>query len=38
MHFLLGFLFLFLTLRAIDNGPDAHPPDGIPLETPVTAA
>ena len=38
MYFLLGFLFLFLTLREIGDGPDAHPPDGIPLETPVTAA
>ena len=38
MYFLLGFLFLFLTLREIGHGPDAHRPDGIARETPVTAA
>lgn len=27
LYFLLGFTFLFLTLREIGSGPDAHPPE-----------
>jgi cytochrome d ubiquinol oxidase subunit I len=37
LYFLLGFLFLFLTLREIDAGPDAHVPARAGFEGPVPA-
>ena len=38
MYFLLGFLFLFITLREIGHGPDSRTPERLPLDVPVTAA
>lgn len=38
MYFLLGFLFLLLTLREVASGPDPHAPQGIATQVPVTAA